>query len=686
MKAGVSLNPASVEFVGRRLSILYFGGVWAQRWDASNPPPDIARAVAAASEHLAANPGTVLVFPAGHYQLTEAQLRDIVDCDVEAYGAVFHITATAPVEARSGIQLVGACSGLNWRGGTFVGDGLASSRGAGIWARSDNTQIVDCTISDVVVRRTSLGISITLDNDAGVSYVRRTSIRRCRVEEAVGPNAGEGYGIALANFDPTIDAQVSVEDCTFYRCQRHSLYIARGMGYLVSRCQFIDHLEGYPDPLGERAAFIVARSRHVLASDLTFTGSRNVSIFMGVGSAADEDVRHVFLDGIRITNPVGAYYQIAIGGTSGGERDDATQRDIRIRRLDCYADGWDGPSFLRFNYGHDVLVEDSTFTRINNTEAASELATFNGNAGSGDPDDYSSNWRLQRCRFRIEGSGGRGLRFNPGVLTDSRIDIGFDECELDAGALIDFSLPVAQTNDRIQFVPATRFVDADDFTLSAGWGDAATIEISPGSTNRKGSFTITAGGAGITSNPTVSISSDGYMQVPAVDARIVSSSVYPQPLTIANVGLVALQVTYSGTLAAGQSVTIEYDIGPARVRAQEALYAFNSLGQAQRIARLTTDAVVELGSPGVATTTINFGATIQGVLAGVTPIFGVNNNGLQILQGVMRFGSSGPTDSVGTGAPNFAAPIGSTYRRTDGGPGTSFYVNEDGTAGGWAAK
>jgi parallel beta-helix repeat protein len=41
---------------------------------------------------------------------------------------------------------------------------------------------------------------------------------------------------------------------------------------------------------------------------------------------------------------------------------------------------------------------------------------------------------------------------------------------------------------------------------------------------------------------------------------------------------------------------------------------------------------------------------------------------------------------AGFGAPAFDTPIGSTYRRVDGGAGTSFYVNETGLAAGWAAK
>lgn len=51
--------------------------------------------------------------------------------------------------------------------------------------------------------------------------------------------------------------------------------------------------------------------------------------------------------------------------------------------------------------------------------------------------------------------------------------------------------------------------------------------------------------------------------------------------------------------------------------------------------------------------------------------------------------AAGPQDLSGTGTPEgaVAAPVGSTFRRTDGGAGTSFYVKESGTgSSGWVAK
>ena len=51
--------------------------------------------------------------------------------------------------------------------------------------------------------------------------------------------------------------------------------------------------------------------------------------------------------------------------------------------------------------------------------------------------------------------------------------------------------------------------------------------------------------------------------------------------------------------------------------------------------------------------------------------------------------STGPIMTNGTGTPEgvLTAHIGSTYGRTDGGAGTSFYVKESGTGNtGWVAK
>lgn len=69
----------------------------------------------------------------------------------------------------------------------------------------------------------------------------------------------------------------------------------------------------------------------------------------------------------------------------------------------------------------------------------------------------------------------------------------------------------------------------------------------------------------------------------------------------------------------------------------------------------------------------------------------VRNNGAQLVKilanGAIVLGNGGPQILSGVGVPVVAAPVGSTYHRTDGGAGTSFYVKESGTGtAGWVAK
>lgn len=66
-------------------------------------------------------------------------------------------------------------------------------------------------------------------------------------------------------------------------------------------------------------------------------------------------------------------------------------------------------------------------------------------------------------------------------------------------------------------------------------------------------------------------------------------------------------------------------------------------------------------------------------------------NGFFSTSGAFYYSSSGSgvKDLMGTGSPEgvVSAPVGSTYRRSNGGAGTSFYVKESGTGNtGWVAK
>lgn len=88
----------------------------------------------------------------------------------------------------------------------------------------------------------------------------------------------------------------------------------------------------------------------------------------------------------------------------------------------------------------------------------------------------------------------------------------------------------------------------------------------------------------------------------------------------------------------------------------------------------------------------NYGIKFQGTVSG----YGSHQIGRNRITGSVTadyyYDSNGADNTTldlqGSGAPAIAAPVGSTYRRVDGGASTSFYVKESGgvTSSGWVAK
>jgi len=91
------------------------------------------------------------------------------------------------------------------------------------------------------------------------------------------------------------------------------------------------------------------------------------------------------------------------------------------------------------------------------------------------------------------------------------------------------------------------------------------------------------------------------------------------------------------------------------------------------------------GTAGFKVQTPGFGAALEVTDDGVTRARG----GLEVTGPLYSGSTSGPTWTSGAGSPEgvVAGPVGSMYSRTDGGPGTTLYVKEQGTGNrGWVAK
>lgn len=149
-------------------------------------------------------------------------------------------------------------------------------------------------------------------------------------------------------------------------------------------------------------------------------------------------------------------------------------------------------------------------------------------------------------------------------------------------------------------------------------------------------------------------------------------------------------------------------VATGAVTALAASYRFKPIinAPAQTIARLVAGPIIEAPTITAGTVTRHEGLRVADQPAGGSADAGLvvgdatvpvgrwsifNGSARKSLfaAGIQWGTSSGPQDLFGTGTPEgvIAAPVGSTYRRTDGGAGTSFYVKESGAGNtGWIAK
>lgn len=121
--------------------------------------------------------------------------------------------------------------------------------------------------------------------------------------------------------------------------------------------------------------------------------------------------------------------------------------------------------------------------------------------------------------------------------------------------------------------------------------------------------------------------------------------------------------------------------------------AENGAGYSDFVQDATTGALIRID--GVAAFKFD-GSTFRPAVAGAVTIGTatftfLNSRITTMITQAIRHGMSvnGPVDTSGTGSPEgvVTGPVSSTYRRTDGGAGTSFYVKESGAGNtGWVAK
>ena len=98
-----------------------------------------------------------------------------------------------------------------------------------------------------------------------------------------------------------------------------------------------------------------------------------------------------------------------------------------------------------------------------------------------------------------------------------------------------------------------------DFALSSGFGTTATVAVSSGADDSRGTLTVTAGGLGFSPNPTITVNfKDGAWINPPVVVACRSGGDQPTVPVAALATSVSMTFTFLGTPADGEHYLLSY--------------------------------------------------------------------------------------------------------------------------------
>lgn len=191
---------------------------------------DQTSAVQAALDALAA--GDILIYDV---PVVHGNVRVQNKTRVKIWGS--SVTLTGAGVNGLGYEFYGTCDDVELSGFTITGDGTTTGNHKGFWSNSGNT-LTNIKIHHNTIQNCINGISCNA-NLSGVC--RDWDIYENKVYDAVGINSGYGYGIHAAVNTLVSDANITIRDNTIRRAKRHSIYVARGNGFVVSGNKIYDH-------------------------------------------------------------------------------------------------------------------------------------------------------------------------------------------------------------------------------------------------------------------------------------------------------------------------------------------------------------------------------------------------------------------------------------------------------------
>lgn len=266
---------------------------------------------------LRVTPGTYL---SGNLTLTNA-----VDVTILGEGGKMQWTGTGSGGDYIGFQIIGICTNLEIKGVRMNGDAISANRHAGIWNQSGQT-LTNCRWINNYVTNVVYGLGQAADSSGTVTG---GLIEGNYLDTIVGVNSGEGYGIHVTESASTGQSFTRILGNTVVSAQRHSIYCARGEGYVIQGNTIKDHRVAVPAG-GFRPAIVISRCIGVQVIgnvvDRYADGALEISRAATSLGDATNDCRRITVVGNTFLNPQNAVPPVFIG--SQAPATEGTPQDI----------------------------------------------------------------------------------------------------------------------------------------------------------------------------------------------------------------------------------------------------------------------------------------------------------------------------------------------------------------------
>lgn len=345
----------------------------------------------------------------GTYKSGNLILTNAVDVTILGEGGTINWTGTASGSNYIGFQLSGTCTNVEINKLRLNGDGVLGNRHAGMWNLSGqiltNCRYVNNHITNIIV-----GMSMAADSSGSVTA---GLMQNNYIDTVIGLNTGTGYGIHTSEPTSGTLSYTKILGNTIVNAGRHSIYCARGTGFVIANNTVKNHHMQSPTG-GFRCAIVVSRCFDVSVVgnvvDTFWDGALEISAGHDTG---DSDGRKITIIGNTLSNPQNTVPNVFIG--SQDPSTELTPQDIifvdnTVTQVGLNIDVMRVYSAINLQISNNLFACDTV-------PSGATMLSIESTLDGGGTATYSNNITVSNNTFVGTGTAVNGIRLDTSFCT-----------------------------------------------------------------------------------------------------------------------------------------------------------------------------------------------------------------------------------------------------------------------------